>query len=75
MKKNVGTTDAVIRVIIAIVIAVLYLAGMIKGTLAIVLGIIALLLLITGLIGWCGIYTVFKINTCKCKKKEDEPGQ
>lgn len=74
MKKNIGTTDTVIRVIIAILIAVFYLSGMISGTAAIILGIIALILLVTGLAGWCGLYTIFGINTCSCKKKEDGPG-
>ncbi len=69
MKKNVGSTDTIVRVIFAVIVAVLYLTGLISGTLAIVLGILALVLLLTGLIGWCGLYAITGISTCK--KKED----
>ena len=70
MKKNVGKLDTIVRVLLAAVIAVLYLSDIIAGTTSIILGIIALVLLVTGLIGWCGIYAIFGIKTCpKTKKK------
>ena len=65
MKKNMGTNDRVIRLIIVLVIAGLYLTGKLSGTLAIVLGIIALAFLVTSLLGWCPTYLPFKINTRK----------
>ena len=40
MKQNVGTADKYIRVLLAIVIAILYFTDVISGTLAIILGII-----------------------------------
>lgn len=67
MKKNVGTADTVIRILIAVVIAALYFGKVISGTLAIVLGIAALVFLVTGLTGRCGLYKVFGISTCKVK--------
>jgi amino acid transporter len=65
MKKNMGTIDRVIRIIIAIVIGLLYLGGQISGTAAIILGILAIVFLLTGFIGWCPLYVPFGISTRK----------
>ncbi len=67
MKKNVGTTDKWIRIIIALIIVALYFANVISGTLAIVLLIVAGMFIITGFVGFCGLYTLFGISTCKKK--------
>jgi len=67
-KKNVGKADTIIRILFAIVIAVLYFTDVISGTLAIVLGVFAMALVITGLLGHCGLYSVFGIRTCPVKK-------
>jgi uncharacterized membrane protein len=67
MKKNVGLVDAIIRFILAVLVAVLIYRGDLSGTLAVVLGIVAAALLITGLIGWCGLYQVLGIRTCNKK--------
>lgn len=64
MKKNVGTFDAIIRFIIAAGIGVMIYREILTGTLAILLGIVAVVLLITGLVGWCGIYRLLGIRTC-----------
>lgn len=64
MKKNVGSIDRVIRVILGIV--VLSLLFIIEGNLK-WLGLIGLIPLITGLIGYCPIYTLFKTSTNKSK--------
>lgn len=68
MKKNMGTTDKAIRILIAIVIGVLYFTNTISGTLAIVLGILALVFLLTSFINFCPLYLPFGINTSKKKK-------
>ncbi len=67
MKKNVGNTDKLIRLVIALVIAVLYFAGLISGTLAIVLLIVALAMIVTSLLGFCGLYAILGFSTCKNK--------
>jgi hypothetical protein len=67
MKKNVGTTDKWIRILIALVIVALYFANVISGTLAVVLLIIAGMFIITGFVGFCGLYTLLGINTCRKK--------
>lgn len=63
MKKNMGTIDRVIRISLAIVVIVLYLNGSITGVAAIVLGIVALVFILTSLIGFCPLYAACKIST------------
>lgn len=67
MNKNMGTTDKIIRLIVVVIIAGLYLTGKLSGTLGIILGIVALAFLVTSLLGWCPIYQPFKITTRKDK--------
>jgi K+-transporting ATPase A subunit len=65
MIRNMGTADRAIRIIVALVIAALYFGGRIHGTLAIVLGIVAVVFLVTSLAGWCPSYIPLKISTLK----------
>jgi hypothetical protein len=65
MKKNVGATDRSIRLLLAIVIAILYFTDVISGTLAIILGIIGVALVITSLFSFCPAYAVLKLSTAK----------
>jgi len=67
MKKNMGNIDKVIRVIIAVVFAVLYFTGTVTGTLGYVLLALGGIFLLTSLISFCPLYAPFKINTCKKK--------
>ncbi len=67
MKQNMGTIDRVIRVILAILVLVLYLAGSISGTAAIILGIFAVIFVLTSLIGFCPLYGLLGISTKKKK--------
>ncbi len=69
MKPNMGTIDRIVRVLIAVVVAVLYFTKIIDGVLAIVLGVLAAILLLTSVVGFCGLYTLFGINTCGTKSK------
>lgn len=64
MTRNMGTTDRVIRVLVAIVIAVLYFTDRISGTLAIILGVFGAAFLLSGLVGVCPAYWLFGISTC-----------
>jgi hypothetical protein len=65
MKKNMGLIDRIIRVVLAAVVAVLYFTGQLTGTAAIILGIIAVIFIITSAIGFCPLYYPFKISTIK----------
>lgn len=68
MKTNVGKADKVIRLILAAIFVILYFTGAVSGTLGIVLLVLALVLVITTLTGFCGLYRIFGINTCAVKK-------
>ena len=63
MKKNMGTIDRSIRILLAIAIIILYITGSITGVAAIILGILAFVFIITSLIGFCPLYLPLKIST------------
>ncbi len=63
MKKNVGTIDKAIRILVALVLAGLYLANVVTGALGIILLVVAIVFLLTSFIGFCPLYLPFGINT------------
>lgn len=65
MEKNVGTVDKVIRVALAVIALVLYLTKVVTGTLAVVVMAIAIILVLTSIIGFCPLYSPFKLSTNK----------
>jgi len=70
MKKNMGTLDRAVRILIAIILVILILTGKISGTLAWVLGIISVVFLLTSIIGWCLLYVTLGISTIKKEDKQ-----
>ncbi|MEZ4778563.1 MAG: DUF2892 domain-containing protein [Flavobacteriaceae bacterium] len=69
MKKNMGNGDRFLRIIIAVIIGILYYAGVISGTLGLVLLILAGIFVLTSFISFCPLYAPLGINTCKVKNK------
>ncbi|MBL7692375.1 MAG: DUF2892 domain-containing protein [Flavipsychrobacter sp.] len=67
MKKNMGLADKAIRILVAVVIAVLYFTHQISGTTATILGVLAVVFTLTSLVGTCPLYLPFGIST---KKKD-----
>ncbi len=67
MNKNMGSTDKIIRLIIAAVLVVLYFTGTLTGTLGIIALVVAAVFTLTSLVSFCPLYTVFGIKTCKVK--------
>ncbi|MGV2831333.1 YgaP family membrane protein [Myxosarcina sp. GI1(2024)] len=65
MKKNIGAVDKVIRLASAITISIILLKGVVTGWLGLLLGIIAVILLLTGLVSTCPLYLPFCITTRK----------
>lgn len=63
-----GSVDKIVRVIIAAVIAGLYYAGIISGTLGIVLLVLAGVFVLTSLVSFCPLYTLIGISTCPNKQ-------
>jgi len=71
MKKNVGNIDKIVRVLIAIVAAYFAYTGEFESAwIAYVLWAVAILMLLTALMGRCGLYSVCGASTCKVKEKE-----
>jgi hypothetical protein len=70
MKPNMGTTDRLIRISIAVVLAVLYFLNVLTGTLGIIALVVAAVFLLTSLLRFCPAYTLLGINTCKTGKAE-----
>lgn len=70
MQANMGTADKSIRILLAITIGVLYYFGVISGTLAIILGILAIVFVATSFISFCSLYYPFGISTRKKVAKE-----
>jgi predicted ABC-type exoprotein transport system permease subunit len=68
MKKNMGNPDKIIRLIIAAGIAILYFTGVITGTIAIVLLVLVGVFVLTSLVSFCPLYTLFGMNTCPRKE-------
>ena len=68
MKKNMGSADKIIRIIIAVVIAILLYTNVIFGTLGIVLLVLAGVFVLTSIIGFCPLYALLGISTCPTKK-------
>lgn len=67
MKKNMGNMDRIIRTVIAIAIAILYFTNTITGTPGTVLLVIAAILFLTSLVGFCPLYAPLGLSTCRRK--------
>lgn len=69
MKKNMGTADVIVRLLVAAVVAILFFTNVIGGTVGIVLLVLAGVFVLTSAIGFCPLYAIFGINTCPVKKQ------
>ena len=65
MKKNMGVADRIIRTLLAVIVVILYFTNQITGTAAIVLGIFAVVFLLTSLMSFCPLYVPLKLSTTK----------
>ncbi len=63
MKKNMGNLDRILRLVVAAVIAILYFTNTISGTVAIVLGVLAIIFALTSTISFCPLYLPFGLST------------
>lgn len=71
MVKNMGLTDRLVRIAVAVLIGALYFTGQIWGKAAIVLGIIAAILVVTGILGTCLMYIPFKLDSREKRQDRD----
>jgi amino acid transporter len=65
LKKNMGTLDRIIRLVIAAAVAVLYFTGNLSGLAAIILGILVIIFVVTSFVGFCPLYLLFGLTTRK----------
>jgi Inner membrane protein YgaP-like, transmembrane domain len=63
LEKNIGTTDRIIRFVLAAIFAVLYFTGMVSGAFGIVLLVLAVVFALTAAINFCPLYFPFKLST------------
>ena len=65
LEKNIGSTDRIVRFVLAALFAVLYFTGMVSGTLGIVLLVLAVVFALTAAMNFCPIYFAFKLSTAQ----------
>ena len=65
MKTNMAILDRLLRVVLVVLVAVLYFTGVLSPLLAIVLGILSVVFLLTSAVGFCPIYRLLGISTTR----------
>ena len=68
MKKNMGTADRIIRVIVAAIVVILYFTNVLSGVLGIVLLILSGVFVFTSLISYCPLYAPLGFRTNRNNK-------
>lgn len=69
MKKNMGSTDKIVRIILAALVVLLFATNVVSGMLGYVLLTFAAIFVLTSLISFCPLYPIFGLNTCPAKKE------
>lgn len=69
MKKNVGNTDKIIRLVVAVALVALYFTGTLNGAFGILGLIVAAVFAVTAFAGTCPIYSILGASTCPVKEK------
>ena len=72
MKHNMGKTDRVIRTTIAAVFAYAIITRAVGGPIAVILGLIAVMLVVTSVTGYCPPYSWLGLKTCSCEEHDRE---
>ena len=70
MKKNMGSTDRIIRIVLAIIFAALYFTGTVTGTVGIVLLVLGAVFALTSAVSFCPLYTIFGLKTCPLEESK-----
>lgn len=64
IQKNVGALDRAARLVVAAVVAALYFTGSVSGATAAILGIVAVVFVLTSVVRWCPLYRLLGLRTC-----------
>lgn len=70
MKKNMGSADKVVRLILAAVFAALYFTGNVTGALGYGLLTLGIIFVLTSLVGFCPIYALVGLSTCPAPEQK-----
>ena len=73
MKKNMGTADRIIRVIIAAIFVIMYATGVVDGIFGVVLVALGVIFTLTSVVGFCPLYAPFGISTLRKKLIPKKP--
>lgn len=65
MKLNESNLDRIVRIVVGIVLLYLGFGGVLSGAMAIVADVLGAVMLLTGAVGFCPLYTVIKFSTRK----------
>jgi len=65
MKKNMGSADRIIRLLIAVAVGALYYFEVIEGLTAYILLAVAAIFVLTSFVSVCPLYRLLGIRTCK----------
>jgi hypothetical protein len=60
---NESTADRIIRIAFGVILAAAALAGVVAGTLAVAVWVVAAILVVTGVVGFCPLYALFRFST------------
>jgi len=63
IQKNMASADRAIRTLFAAAVLALWATGTIGGTVALILGVVSVIFLLTSLVGWCPLYTLLSVAT------------
>jgi hypothetical protein len=70
MKKNMGSTDRGIRILLAIIMGGLFFTKTVTGAFGVVLLVLAVVFLLTSFVSFCPLYAIFGFNTNKSKQQK-----
>ncbi len=65
MKKNMGKVDRTVRLVVAAILLILYATGVVSGVVGTILAVLAVVFVLTSLIGFCPLYVPIKLSTKK----------
>jgi hypothetical protein len=68
MLKNMASYDRIGRIVFSMIVLALFVMGKISGVWALILGALGLIFVVTSAIGFCPLYRIFGISTCKVKE-------
>jgi len=68
MKQNMGAADRLVRLVLAIVFAVLWFQNIVTGVTGIIVLTAGCIFILTSVVSACPLYNLFGISTCARKK-------